>query len=1495
MAVALPFHPAVSAWFEREFGSPTEPQRSAWPAIMAGDHTLISAPTGSGKTLAAFLAVIDRLVREGVGEGELPAQTRVLYLSPLKALSNDIARNLQAPLAGIAAELERQGFPHVDIRTRLRTGDTDAKSRAALGKAPPHIFVTTPESLYIMLTSEGGRRMLRTVQTVIVDEIHAVVGDKRGSHLALSLERLRSLCGGKLQRIGLSATQKPIERVAEFLVGTPDEPCTIVDAGHARPMDLSLELPASPLSAVMSNEVWEELFDRMVALIREHQTTLVFVNTRRMSERVARHLGERLGNDAVTSHHGSLSREQRLEAESRLKSGKLRALVATASLELGIDVGAVDLVCQVGSPRSIAASMQRIGRSGHHLRGLPKGRLFPTTRDDLVECASLLMAIAQKDLETLRIPDSPLDILAQQLVAAVAAEDWQEEALFALTVRAYPYRNLTRDVFRQVLHMLTEGYTGRRGRRGAFIHFDAVYGTLRARKGARLTAITCGGAIPDNADFQVVLEPEGTVIGTLNEDFAIESSAGDIFQLGNTAWRILRVEPGTVRVMDAQGQPPNLPFWLGEAPARTPELSDWVSRLREGIEGLTREQAQVWLGQALPTLPLSAHQQLAEYLVTSALAFGALPTTKRLVLERFFDESGGQQLIVHSPLGGRINRALGLALRKSFCRAFDFELQAAATDDAVILSLGPTHSFPLEDVAKFLRSPTVRNVLIQALLAAPVFATRWRWNVTRALAVPRFSGGRRVPPRFMRMGADDLLSLVFPTQVACAENLPGGDRDIPDHPLVNQTIHDCLTEAMDVDGLVELVRNIESGRVEVLSRDLTEPSPLAQEILSARPYAFLDDAPLEERRTQAVYARRWMDDETARDLGALDADAVARVRAEAWPEWRNMEELHDALLQLGFLLPDEMKGDLRAFEALVGAGRALRFCVPTGQDFFIAAEKLAEMEVLFPDGSARPPLLQAPQPLVPAGTEALDRLHVLKELLRARLEAIGPVAVSVLTLSIGAAADDVLQGIVALEVEGFIFRGRFTPGAVEEEVCERRLLARIHRYTIDRLRKEIEAVPAAEFYRFLIAWHGASQHTKRQGPAGLERTLSQLEGFEAAASAWEEDLLPLRMESYETAWMDASFLAGRFVWGRANPAALGAGTQGPIRTTPIRLSTRANAGVFFANVPEASCGPEAVEVAMSSAAKTILARLELQGASFFDDLCRWRDGSGKRVNMAADAADGTASSRGSVDQTLMASQVEGGLAELVNAGRVHSDSFAGLRALLFTRNERTKRPGRVRESTILHNASMANAGRWTLLQRGIADSQSQLEITARALLIRYGVVFKRVLERESGLPPWRDLLRTFRTMEARGEIRGGRFVAGFSGEQFALVDAVASLRSLRRQDPEDDWVVVSGSDPLNLVGILTPEERLPAQPGNRLLLRRGIPVAVREGNAIRFLQPAAAFDGSPDSRALQNRMEAALIRRTSRHPQTASQSENLSTSESLDSALLNSDLLGAGG
>jgi ATP-dependent helicase Lhr and Lhr-like helicase len=1355
--VAIPalaeFDPLVRDWFTQRFAAATEPQVLGWPEIRAGHDILISAPTGSGKTLAAFLLCLDRLVR-AARLGPLPNQTEVVYISPLKALSNDIHINLEVPLSEIAAMAAAQGVPLAPIRAAVRTGDTPARERQQMGKERPHVLVTTPESLFILVTAGRPRDMLRTTRTIIVDEIHAVADDKRGSHLALTLARLDALVtaagGPKPQRIGLSATVKPIEEVARFL----SETAHIVNVGHRRDMELAVEVPRDELGPVASNEMWGEIYDRVADLIRAHRTTLVFVNTRRLSERVAHQLQERVGEQAVLPHHGSLSRRLRLEAEARLKSGELRAVVATASLELGIDIGTVDLVCQIGSPRSIAVALQRIGRSGHWVGARPKGHIFATTRDELIECAALVRAIRSGVLDRTEIPAAPLDILAQQIVASCACEEWTEDALFDLVRGTYSYRALDRRDFDDIVAMLSDGIVTARGRAGAYLHRDQVNHRLRGRRGARLAAITSGGAIPDNANYLVVVEPEGATVGTVDEDFAVESMSGDVFLLGTNSWRVRRVENGRVRVEDAHGAAPSIPFWNGEAPGRTAELSAEVSRLRADI---VAEPQIEWLLHDAGLDRLGAEQAIA-YVLSGARALGTLPASTHVVAERFFDEGGGMQFVLHAPFGARINRAWGLALRKRFCRTFNFELQAAATDNGIVLSLGEQHSFPLDIVFEFLRPETVRDVLTQALLDAPMFAARWRWNASRALAILRFAHGSRVPAPIQRMRADDLLAATFPDQAACAENLTGPPR-IPDHPLVRETIRNCLHEAMDLDGLIAVLESIRAGAIRTSAVDTPEATPFSHEILNANPYAFLDDAPLEERRARAVQLRRTVRTDFVEGAGALDPDAIVQVAAEAWPLVRDPDELHEALLTLITVPPIPEWEPF--FAALVDAGRAAILAPAEARaTFWIAAERSTIARAVHPGAMLT-------NPIHFAGVRPESQEGCAAEILRGWFESGGPYRASELAARLAMARDLVDAALAQLEAEGQILRGRFTPGASpdEPEWCHRRLLARIHRLTIGRLRREIEPVTTADFVRFLHRWQHVAPGAQLHGADGVLHVIRQLQGYEISAAAWEAEILPSRVAHYSPEFLDQLCLSGEVMWGRLSPhPAFDNGDDGrqhrvrPTRVAPLTLFLREDAEWLLS-------GPQpAPDGSLSHPAREVLAELQQRGASFFPELAR-------------------ATGR-------LASEVEDALWELVAAGLVTADGFENLRALVDPKRRRGE--GRGRLARPRHAA-----GRWALLRRPAAPrGEISPASFARQLLQRWGVVFRDLAARETLAPPWRDLLVELRRMEARGEIRGGRFAQAFLGEQFALPEALDLLRAVRRAGESGDLPEASPADPL---------------------------------------------------------------------------------------------------
>jgi ATP-dependent Lhr-like helicase len=1417
-------HPLVREWFVKKFGTPTEPQEQGWPQILAERTTLICAPTGSGKTLAAFLACIDRLVRKAVA-GELEDRTEVLYVSPLKALSNDIQKNLDTPLGEILELARERGYLMPEIRTAVRTGDTLMSERRTMLKRPPHILVTTPESLYILLTAEKSREVLRAVKTVIVDEIHAIADDKRGSHLALSLERLDALTGRRSTRIGLSATQKPIELIAQFLAGSNQPEPSIVEIAQRRKLDLCVEVPSSELGPVASNEMWDEIYQRIADLVQQHRSTLIFVNTRRLAERVGHHLGAILGQDAVASHHGSLSRVRRLAVEGKLKAGEIRALVATASLELGIDIGTVDLVCQIGSPRSIAVALQRVGRAGHWRGAIPKGRIFATTRDELIECAALVRSIRQGELDKIIIPEHPLDILAQQIVAACAAEDWQENDLFALVCGAYPYRNLARKDFDEIISMLSEGISARRGRYGAYLHRDQVNGRVSGRRGARLAAITSGGAIPDNALYTVIAEPEHIVVGTVDEDFAVESLSGDVMLLGNTSWRIRRVQSGSVLVEDARGAAPSIPFWLGEAPSRTNELSAAVAEVRQTISTLaenvlpmlgrgTSPQAAAavnWLKEECG-LDQAAAEQAVEYIVAGRAVLRAVPTQRTVVAERFFDESGGMQLVIHAPFGGRINKAWGLALRKRFCRSFNFELQAAATDNGLNISLSDQHSFPLADVFEFLKSASVEELLEQAVLTSPIFTTRWRWVAGRSLALLRFMGGKKVPPQIQRMRSDDLLAAVFPEALACQENIEG-EIVVPDHPLIRETMKDALTEAMDIDGLKNILEQMAAGKIRCVALETPVPSQFSHEILNANPYAYLDDAPLEERRARAVEMRRMLPESVLSEVGRLDPAAIDEVRAEAWPDVRDADELQDLLQTLiAYPVADADAIERRVpfaekwsasmlewaphFAELESGHRAGRASAGN-QNYWVAAEKAATFAAIFPAA-------QFESSLPEIEVQKLSHEDALLACVMGWMAHVGPITSSALSEFLGIPAPEIDKIFLRLEGSGSILRGRFTNAAGDEtEWCERRLLARIHRLTLGSLRSQIQPATAAQFMRWLLRWQHAAPGTQVLGERGTLEILQQLQGFEAPANSWERQILSRRIANYDPKVLDQLCLAGAVGWGRLSPHPASLEDANsinrrvvPSSVAPISFFVREDAewmisrhGNTEAEVPRG----------LSVAARDALKYLRERGASFFADLVR---GTGK-----------------------LKSELETALWELVTAGLITADGFDNIRALI----DPKRRAGQGRGHSARPRHSV---GRWSLLFREeTTDRTRAVDAICWMLLKRYGVIFREVIARETIVPRWRELLISLRRLEDRGEVRGGRFVSGFIGEQFALPTAVESLRASRDGRAAGETVAISAADPLNLVGIILPGGRVSAVSGKVVVLRDGVPVETEDSTA----------------------------------------------------------------
>ncbi len=1407
------FEAVVQSWFDDSFENPTDCQKLAWAAIQDQRDVLVAAPTGSGKTLAAFLAVIDELVREAMNEGPIPNETRIVYVSPLKALSYDIEKNLKQPLDGIHKRLRQKGYKGIQIRTAVRTGDTTQWERQKMARKPPHILVTTPESLYLLLTADSGRRLLQSVRSLIVDEIHSLAANKRGAHFSLSVARLEMLLGRKTRKIGLSATQKPVDRIASFLIGKTKHECCIVDMGHIRTWDLAIEVPRTPLESMMSTEAWAEVYIKLVNLINEHRTTLIFVNTRRHVERVTRHLAELIGDDElVGSHHGSLSKKHRHEAEQKLKSGSLRALVATASLELGIDIGDVELVCQLCSPRSIAVFLQRVGRSGHSIGKIPKGRIFPSTRDELVESAALLKSIYDGSLESLEICFGSLDVLAQQIVAESCTRDCDIDELYSSFKQAYPYQDLDQDRFHQILQMLADGFTLRRGRQASYIHLDAVNRRIRARRGARIVAATNAGAIPDLFDYDVFLEPENIRVGTVNEDFAFESMVGDIFQLGNTSYRILQVTKGKVRVEDAKGLPPNIPFWLGEGRGRSVALSEAVGELRQFVDlSLEKNSADQVTSEFKNEYQLSHDiaEQIVQYLAAGKKTLGVLPTQDNIVFERFFDETGDTHLVVHSIFGSRLNRAWGLALRKKFCVRFNFELQAAALEDTFVLSLGPTHSFALDEVQNYVNSISAQETIVQAIFAAPMFATRWRWVANTALAVLRFKNGKKVPPPFQRNDSEDLLSLVFPDQVACQENV-AGPIEVPDHPLVDQTIYDCLHEVMDVNAFLDVLTKIEGKEISVTFRDLSEPSPLAHEILTAKPYAFLDDASAEERRTLAVQTRRFVGVSDLKEYGNLDPEVINELQRNAWPNPRNSEEWHDVLVHLGFLQMDEAKPILSKgnkldlferpwdlfFHELTTKQRATQLKTRNGSVLWVSAERLTEMLLLHPEAQLNPHI----QPVTLVRKEVDGHEHALKLILQSRLETIGPCTVKQIANSIDLPTNQVKSALLTLEADGTVMRGCFLGDGTELEWCERRFLARIHKGTIKKLRQSIQPVNREQYFKFLRHWMRFQSDNIGEGVNALDVVIDQLEAYEAPSVVWESDLLPSRIFGYTPELLDHLSASGKIVWTRlSKPSYFRSSrrTQRPrygfsssIKTIPLTFLQRRRIPIWKTLVND----NEQQKTKLSPVASLICDVLDEFGPLFFDEILD--------------------------ELTQLPTHIEKGLVELFAHGIVTCDHFGGIRALLIPESSKPRRSMMSRVS----NHGVRISGRWSLIDRSLrrkTKTPSDDEVrayTADVLLRRYGIVFSALLAREKKyFPNWYELRRIYRRMEDRGEVRGGRFVNGVIGEQFALPQAVKHLRATKNTTM-NQTITVHATDPLNLTKIFEPEVKITTRTNNFVVL-----------------------------------------------------------------------------
>ncbi|MEZ4366559.1 MAG: DEAD/DEAH box helicase [Kofleriaceae bacterium] len=1464
-AVLDGFHPLVAGWFGERFGVPTAAQAGGWPRIAAGDDVLIAAPTGSGKTLAAFLACIDALVRQGLS-APLPDGVQILYVSPLKALSNDVQRNLEAPLAELAAVAARDGVKLPEIRVAVRTGDTPVAERARQAKHPPHILVTTPESLYILLTTDRGRAALASVRTVIVDEIHAVAPSKRGAHLALSLERLERLvtqAGRRAPvRVGLSATQRPIELVGRLLVGTDRPLPHIVDAGHRRaPSTLPSRSPTTSSARWRRFEQLERVYDHIAEQVRAHRSTLVFVNTRRMVERVAAALEDRLGEDAVVAHHGSMARERRLAAEQRLKHGEVRCAVATASSSSASTSAPSTWWCssarRARSPPCSSASAARATTSA-----APPRAGSTRSPDQLVECAALVRGVRTGNLDTLEAA-TRRSTLAQQLVAICAAEGEAglgEAELLALARRAASYAELGAERFEQLLAMLDEGAS------------SAAVASAPTSTAIAWPGSCARSAGPAGGDHLRRRHPRQRQL------HGRAAPRGDPRRRGRRGLRHRQLRRRHLPARQHRVADPShreRPGAGGGCPGRTAHHPVLDRRGAGAHRGAVRRGLRAAHRHRRPPrgrrvaggdrgVAGRGHLDAAARRRPDRGLPGGRPGRARLRAEqagagrRALLRRGRRHAAGHPRRSAAASTGPGPGPAQALLQNFDFELQAAATDDGIVISLGQPHSFALDTVFGFLPSSQAESTLVQALLDAPMFEVRWRWNATRSLAVLRRMGGKKVAPHLVRMRAADLLSVVFPQAQACQENIVG-PREVPDHPLVFETVRDCLVEVMDVAGLTELMGKLERGELAVVARDTVEPSVLSHELLNANPYAFLDDAPLEERRTRALTLRRGLGAEVAAVAEvstALDDAAIAAAEEEVTPEVRSVDELHDALLAL-WLVPATrgraLAPDAARWMAMLEAtGRATTLTLADGTALWCAIDRLGAARLALDAGRAAylvNPALEVP-PWAPAPEEPET---AVRRIVAGQLDHRGPITAPALAAELGLRPSDVVAALLALEGDGAILRGQFAggpatpttaPAALAAETdgevlatvqwCNRRILARIHRLTLVRLRREIEPVSPAALMRFLVRWQRVGRNAQLLGADGLGRVVEQLQGWQTAAGAWEREVLPARLHAYEPAWLDQLCLGGELTWCRLTPrvqaddedAARPRST--PSRAAPLAILRRIDAGWVRS---AAACA--AAEQAPSTEAAAVADALARRGASFFSDLV--------------------------ADTGLDADVVSDALWELVAAGRATADGFASLRVLvdrrrgesrsLFDAQRRTDaappapprrwldavKRARDRDSARPRHAVRAlpaAGGRWSLLTPPVAPAGDVAEAWARQLLARYGVVFRDLLAREVALPPWRDLVVALRRLEARGEIRGGRFVSSFVGEQFALPEAVEGLRAARAAPATPEAVTIAATDPLNLVGVLSPGPRVPAVLGNAVLLVDGVVVASREAGAV---------------------------------------------------------------
>jgi ATP-dependent Lhr-like helicase len=1534
------FEPYVWDWFTSAFDAPSPPQVEAWPAIARGENTLVFSPTGSGKTLAAFLWCINDLFALA-GRQELRDAVHVLYVSPLKALNNDIQKNLVEPLAGIRERAASAGLDLPEVRSQVRTGDTPPSERAQMAHHPPHIFITTPESLFIILSTEKMRQAFRAVRYVIVDEIHALSDNKRGVHLSLSLERLERFAGRPFVRIGCSATQKPLERIAGFLAGFDDEgrprPCTIVDAGARKDLDVQVLAPVDNLLEAHFDAIWGSCYDQLLSMIRAHRTTLVFTSSRYKTERTALRLNE-LGADetaTVGAHHGSMSKGVRLDMEDRLKRGELDALVATSSLELGIDVGSIDLVCQVESPKSVSRGLQRIGRAGHLLRATSKGRLLVTDRDDLVESAVLVRAIMDGHLDTTCIPTNCTDVLAQHVVGAVAARDWQADDLYALCRRSWCYRDLTRDDFDRVLGMLA-GYCEFEGEEAPYprIMWDRVNGVLSAERSSRLIAFTASGTIPDTADYEVYLQERETSVGQLDEGFVEDLRVGDIFVLGSSSWRVIGFDRSRVLVEDVYGRPPTIPFWLGERDSRTRGLGRMVGAFRRELAGrLDDPHVEAWLQREYHVNGKGA-RSIAEYFREQRAVTGDVPSDELVLVEHFEDELGQAQIVLHSSYGVKVNNTWAMALARAVEQGHGFHPQTATTDDGILLTLAKEQAGALDpaDLPGTVSSEELEGLAREAVLESPLFRSRFRHNAVRSLLVLRAYQGRRTPVWLQNLRASALLD-------ACRGDL--------DFPVVAETLRECMNEALDIEGLREVLERIETGEVRTRVLGTRIPSPFTHSLLLLGQYGALGANAGRERRSRLMHLhrellRQILDEETLRNL--LDQEVVesvdARLQHRAGERRaRDANELARVLIELGDLveapgeemsLEDRVAGDAAAMLAeLVAQRRAVPVPMPTTELApvrWIATESFALYRDAFavalrPDAAERALLEQirtdGPLP-VPVLAPSADDERKLERLVgsylalrlpgdgearcvatdgwvpedmragqRSRREARtavvrnylrrrGPVTKYEVMERYGFPESFVEAALEALVEEGVVAQGEYVPTKALPQWCWKTNLEEIHRLTLDRLRREMEPATPQEYAAFLLRWQHVHPETRLAGLDGVRQALAQLQGWETYQGAWERDILPSRIADYAPSMLDRLCYGGEVVWRRFG--------HRRVRRGYIGFCWRQDADWLVPDPAEAEMDLTQWDEDIAGACDALRRHLRAHGACFFDDMVAGT-GLDRRVALRA-------------------------LWHLAWTGEATCDSYEAVRHAQVISGlsgcyDLMNRPGKkgvTLDDIVRHLESRRldpTIGRWAPTERLLPDAVGD-EPAERArrwadlMLRRWGVVCRDMWKQEAAPPSWRDVRRALARLELTGQVQRGFFIEDLSGEQYALPEAVEAIRRARRRgEPamsDEPMIALSACDPANPFGTLFPltdeageELRLSALPTKYLVVCAGRPVLLYQ-NSVAVLvdlhadaaeRAVSALCGLIDEPRRVEPMEELNVRDWNGHPADVSPARHL--------------------